>query len=328
MKEFRKPDFAIASENETGSLCSFDVAPLERGYGVTIGNALRRVLLSSLPGIAIYAVQVEGALHEYTPLDGVIEDLTSIILRIKEIVIQDRVEHDEDYYRSIRLELDVRANGNDKVVTAGDIFTKDQIDIVNKDLVLFHLVDGGHFKATFYIKKGRGFVTAEENKNSELPYNCIPVDSNFSPVLKVSIATEPTRVGHDASYEKLNIQVLTDGSTLPRDAVALASKILDEHFKLFEDLNERVKEKEIISSAENKVENKANMMTLEDLDLSVRSYNCLKRSGIKTVQDLCNMKESELMTVRNLGKKSHKEIIEKLNSLNLSLVSDDSIKMR
>lgn len=328
MKEFKKPEFRIDKLDEESNFASYDIAPLERGYGVTIGNALRRVLLSSLPGIAIYAVQVEGALHEYTPLDGVIEDLTSIVLRVKEIVLTDTIDHEDSYYFDQKLTLDVKAIGQEKTVTAGDIFCKDSIEVVNKDLVICHLPDGGHIKATFFIKKGRGYVPAEENKNANLPTNVIPVDCNFSPILKVEISNVPTRVGHDADYEKLNIQVTTDGSTKPADAIALASKILDEHFKLFEDLDERVKAVEVISTAENTVENKFNSMTLEDLDLSVRSYNCLKRNGLKTVQDLCNMKESELMTVRNLGKKSYKEILDKLDSLGLSLLSDDGLKVR
>lgn len=328
MKEFYKPNFTVVSLDEKPNFGSFDVAPLERGFGTTVGNALRRVLLSSLPGIAIYAVTVDGALHEYTPLDGVIEDLTTIILRVKEIVLTDAVEHDDAYYLDQKLTLDVRANGQDKEVKAGDILTKDTLEVVNKDLVLCHLPNGGHFKATFYIKKGRGFVTAEENKNSSLPVTTIPVDSNFSPILNVKINVESTRVGHDADYEKLNLAVTTDGSITPADSIALASRILEEHFKLFEDLNEKVKEINMMSATENKDEHRANSMTLEDLDLSVRSYNCLKRNGLKTVNDLCNMKESELMTVRNLGKKSYKEILDKLSSLNLSLMSDDGIKGR
>ena len=328
MKELYKPQFSVVTNEKESNFGSFDVSPLERGFGTTVGNALRRVLLSSLPGIAIYAVTVDGALHEYTPLDGVIEDLTQIILRVKEIVLTDTIEHDDSFYLEQKLTLDVRAIGQEKEVTAGDILTKDSIEIVNKDLVLCHLPSGGHFKATFYIKKGRGFVTAEENKNSSLPINTIPVDSNFSPILNVKINVEPTRVGHDADYEKLNIEVKTDGSTSPADGIALASKILEEHFKLFEDLDEKVKKMDIISANESKSEDKYNSMTLEDLDLSVRSYNCLKRNGLKTVQDLCNMKESELMTVRNLGKKSYKEILDKLASLDLSLMSDDGIKGR
>lgn len=321
MKEFNKPEFTLNKQDETLNFGSYDVSPLERGFGTTVGNALRRVLLSSLPGIAIYAAQIDGALHEYTPLDGVIEDLTTIILRIKEIVLTDEGDNDDEYYLEQKLTLDVRANGQDKVITAGDILCKDLISVVNKDLVIAHLNNGGHFKATFLIKKGRGFVTAEENKNSQLPINTIFVDSNFSPILNVKIAIEPTRVGHDADFEKLNIQVTTDGSTKPTDAIALASKILEEHFKLFEDLDEKVKDINVISASDNKADNKYIAVSLEDLDLSVRSYNCLKRSGLKTVQDLCNLTEPALMAVRNLGKKSYKEILEKLKSLDLSLSS-------
>ena len=200
------------------------------------------------------------------------------------------------------------------------------VQVVNKDLTICHLAEGGHIKMTLHAHKGRGLVLAEENKKENWPIGWIPVDSNFSPVLKVMIDIEPDRVGHDASYEKLMLDVVTDGSLSPADAVALASRILDEHFKLFEDLNDAVKNVTIMSTRQEIPEKSFATISLEDLDLSVRSYNCLKRNGLKTVQDLCNMKDSELMTVRNLGKKSYKEIVDKLAAIGLSLQNDDNSK--
>jgi DNA-directed RNA polymerase subunit alpha len=224
------------------------------------------------------------------------------------------------------LKLDVTAKDEEKTIKAGDIVCPDMVSVVNKELVLCHLAKGGHIRMSLYAKKGRGFVTAEENKDSNWRLGMIAVDSNFSPIVKVNINTEPTRVGHDANYEKLVIEVTTDGSMEASDAVAWAAKILDDHFKLFEELNQAVKDATVMAISKEKPENQFNSMTLEDLDLSVRSYNCLKRNGLKTVQELCNMKESELMTVRNLGKKSYKEILDKLAGFGLSLQHDDNTK--
>lgn len=322
MREFEQPKFQISKADISPNFGRFTVTPLETGYGVTIGNAMRRVLLSSLPGIAVYAIEVEGARHEYTALPGVVEDLTQIVLNIKNLVLQDESDIDEDRV----LKLDVTAKDEEKTIKAGDIVCPALVSVVNKELVLCHLAKGGHIRITFYAKKGRGFSTAEENKGSNWPLGLIAVDSNFSPIVKTNITVEPTRVGHDANYEKLVIEVTTDGSMEASDAVALAAKILDEHFKLFEDLNQAVKDATVMAISKEKPENQFNSMTLEDLDLSVRSYNCLKRNGLKTVQELCNMKESELMTVRNLGKKSYKEILDKLAGFNLSLQHDDNTK--
>ncbi len=322
MKEFEQPKFNIDKSDIRPNYGRFTVTPLETGYGVTVGNALRRVLLSSLPGIAVYAIEVDGARHEYTPLPGVVEDLTQIVLNIKELVLHDDSDIDEDKI----LKLDVTAKDDEKTVKAGDIVCPDMVSVVNKEMVICHLAKGGHIRMSLYAKKGRGFITAEENKASNWPLGLIAVDSNFSPIVKANITVEPTRVGHDANYEKLVIDVTTDGSMEASDAVALAAKILDEHFKLFEDLNQAVKDATVMATSKEKPENQFNSMTLEDLDLSVRSYNCLKRNGLKTVQELCNMKESELMTVRNLGKKSYKEILDKLAAFGLSLQHDDNTK--
>lgn len=324
MKEFTQPKFQISPTNVGLYTGNFTVTPLEQGFGVTIGTAMRRVLLSSLPGLAVYAIEVEGARHEYTPLPGVMEDLTQIVLNIKQIVLKDESDDENPDY-TLKLQVN-NQTPNEKEITAGDILCPDMVSVVNKDLVLCHLAQDGHLKITLHAKKGRGFVTAEENKNPAWPVGLIAVDSNFSPILKVNTDVEPTRVGHDANYEKLTISVTTDGSMEASKAVALAAKILDEHFKLFENLDQAVKDATVMAVSKEKPENKFNSMTLEDLDLSVRSYNCLKRNGLKSVQELCNMKESELMTVRNLGKKSYKEILDKLASFGLSLQHDDNSK--
>ncbi len=322
MKEFEQPKFQISKSDIAPNFGRFTITPLETGYGVTVGNAMRRVLLSSLPGVAVYAIEVDGARHEYTALPGVVEDLTQIVLNIKNLVLRDDSELDEGK----TLKLDVTAKDEEKTIKAGDIVCPDMVSVVNKELVLCHLAKGGHIRMSLYAKKGRGFVTAEENKDSNWRLGMIAVDSNFSPIVKVNINTEPTRVGHDANYEKLVIEVTTDGSMEASDAVAWAAKILDDHFKLFEELNQAVKNATVMAISKEKPENQFNSMTLEDLDLSVRSYNCLKRNGLKTVQELCNMKESELMTVRNLGKKSYKEILDKLAGFGLSLQHDDNTK--
>ena len=328
MKEFEQPKFEIGKADVTNTSGRFTISPLEQGYGVTIGNALRRVLLSSLPGLAVYAIEVEGARHEYTPLEGVREDLTQIVLNIKNLVLKDDSDKkDADYVLRLDVQNKVNSdNGEEKVVKAGDIVCPDRVTVVNKDRPLCTLSEGGHIKMVLHAKKGRGFVTAEENKDPSWPLGRIAVDSNYSPIEKVQVKVEPTRVGYDASYEKLIIEVKTNGSMAPSDAVALAGKILDEHFKLFEELDAAVKSATVRSVSEEKTENKYSARTLEDLDLSVRSYNCLKRNGLKTVQDLCNRKESELRTVRNLGKKSYKEILDKLAVYGLYLQRDDSSK--
>lgn len=321
MREFRKPSFSVNKSDVSSTTGRFVISTLEQGFGVTIGNALRRVMLSSLPGVAVTSIQVEGATHEYSPLEGVVEDLTQIVLNIKDLVLHDDLDVDQEIPP---LKLDVKGSG--KEVKAGDIVCPDMVEVVNKDLVLCHLAEGGHIKMTLHAEKGRGFVTAEENKRADMPVGTIPVDSSFSPIVKVKIDIDSDRVDRDSSYEKLTLEVTTNGSMSPQAAIALASKILDEHFKLFEDLDEAVKQATIMTTTEEKAEKSYSTVSLEDLDLSVRSYNCLKRNGLKTVQDLCNMKESELMTVRNLGKKSYKEILDKLASIGLSLQRDDNMK--
>ncbi len=314
--EFEKPNFQIDREQVSDTEGTFSLSPLETGFGTTIGNALRRVLLSSLPGLAVYAIEVEGASHEYSPLDGVLEDLVQIVLNIKKLVLSDRSDNpDADY--TLKLEV-----SGSKEVKAGYIVCPDMVEVVNKDLTICHLSENGHIKITLHAHKGRGLVLAEENKDPSWPLGWIAVDSNFSPVLNVKIAVEPARFGHDTSYEKLTMTVTTDGSMIPSDAIALASRILIEHLQLFEGLSDEVKSVNIMSSRPEKSNKSVATINLEDLDLSVRSYNCLKRNGLKTVQDLCNLQENQLMAVRNLGKKCYKEIVDKLAAMGLSLQHD------
>ena len=321
MKEFEQPKFEIGKADVTNTSGRFTISPLEQGYGVTIGNALRRVLLSSLPGLAVYAIEVEGARHEYTPLEGVREDLTQIVLNIKNLVLKDDSDKkDADYVLRLDVQNKVNSNnGEEKAVKAGDIVCPDRVTVVNKDRPLCTLSEGGHIKMVLHAKKGRGFVTAEENKDPSWPLGRIAVDSNYSPIEKVQVKVEPTRVGYDASYEKLIIEVKTNGSMAPSDAVALAGKILDEHFKLFEELDAAVKSATVRSVSEEKTENKYSARTLEDLDLSVRSYNCLKRASIHSVRQLVEFSENDLLNIRNFGVKSIEEVKDKLESMGLSL---------
>ena len=321
--EFEKPVFQIDRSEVSETEGTFSLAPLEQGFGTTIGNALRRVLLSSLPGLAVYAIEVEGAMHEYSPLDGVIEDLVQIVLNIKQLVLTDNSDNpDADYV----LKLEVSGANGAKEVKAEHIVCPDTVEVVNKDLTICHLAAGGHVKITLHARKGRGLVLAEENKDESWPIGWIAVDSNFSPILNVKIAVEPARSGLSTSYEKLTMNVTTDGSTTPSDAIALAARILIAHLEIFEGLSDEVKSVNILSSRPEKPGKSVSTIALEDLDLSVRSYNCLKRNGLKTVQDLCNLQENQLMAVRNLGKKCYKEIVDKLASMGLSLQHGEAKK--
>lgn len=322
MKQFEQPKFDISKNDVDEKHGSFTLRKLEKGFGVTIGNALRRVLLSSLPGLAVYSIKVEGADHEYTPLPGVMEDLTEIVLQIKKLVLRDESDDDNADYTLKLVSNNVVNDEGEKVVTANDILCPDMVSVVNKDLKICTLASKGRLEITMHARKGRGFVTAEENKSPSDPIGTIAVDSNFSPIEKVSLDIQ-SDTGRNADFETLVIDVYTDGSMSASDSLAWASKILVDHLQVFESLNDAVQSASVMAVSEEKPENKFTNMNLEELDLSVRSYNCLKRNGLKTIQDLCNMKESELMTVRNLGKKSYKEILDKLTAMGLSLQHDD-----
>ena len=291
----------------------FVIEPLERGFGLTLGNALRRVLLSALPGASIYAVEVEGAQHEFSSLEGVEEDVTSIILNLKDLVL--KIDEADDANK--RLEINVEEG---KVVTGADIVCPTGVEVINKDVVIAHVAEGGKLHMVLHARNGRGYFTGEQNKvlHPNFPVGVIATDSNYSPVRKANYIVDNTRVGHDSKFDKLTLEVWTNGSILPQEAVVWAAKLLIEHLNKFLSLAEITQdiniEKEVVTVEENKYEN----ITIEDLDLSVRSYNCLKRANIGTVLELTEKSEEEMMKVKNLGKKSLKEIKEKLQSIGLS----------
>jgi DNA-directed RNA polymerase subunit alpha len=310
MKKFEKPEFKIATYDTTSNYGHFVIEPLERGFGTTLGNAFRRVLLSSLPGASVYAIEVEGARHEFSSLDGVEEDVTSIVLSLKDLVL--KIDDGEESVHKLTLLVDTP-----KEVTAADFNCPTGVEIINKDLVIAHVGEGGKLCMTIHVRNGRGYVTAEENKQGNFPIGVIPTDSNYSPIIKCSYNVEQTRVGHDNNYDKLDMEVTTNGSMLPQDAVALAAKILVSHFELFEDLSEITKATDVFAENVEEPKNKYQDMLIEDLDLSVRSSNCLKRANIVTVMELTQKTEEDMMKVRNLGKKSLKEVKEKLQAIGL-----------
>lgn len=310
MKKFEKPEFKIAEYNADTHYGHFVIEPLERGFGTTLGNALRRVLLSSLPGASVYAIEVEGARHEFSSLEGVEEDVTSIVLNLKDLVLK----IDDETESSYKLTLCVTEA---KEVTAGDIVCPTGVEIINKDLLIAHVNEGGRLVMTIHARNGRGYVTAEGNKDESFPIGVIPTDSNYSPITKCSCVVENTRVGHNNNYDKLEMEIWTNGSMQAHEAIALAAKILVTHFELFVELSEKAKSQDILAETVEEPKNKYQDMTIEELDLSVRSYNCLKRANIATVIELTQKTEEDMMKVRNLGKKSLKEVKEKLQAIGL-----------
>ena len=310
---FERFGITQADYDGTENYGRFVIEPLERGFGQTLGNSLRRVLLSSLPGASLYAVEVEGARHEFTALEGVEEDVTSIILNLKDLVL--RIPEGDDSNK--RLEIDVKGPA---VVTAKDISLPSGVEVVNPDLEIAHICEGGSLHMILHARNGRGYVTGEQNKliHTGLSLGTISTDSNYSPVRKANYIVDNTRVGHDSRFDKLTIEVTTDGSILPQEALALAAEILIAHFNKFLDVADITRdinmEKDEVVAEENKYEN----FTIEELDLSVRSYNCLKRAGIQTILELTDKTEEDMMKVKNLGKKSLKEIKEKLAAYGLS----------
>ena len=307
--------FAISSADYDGTenYGRFVIEPLERGFGLTLGNALRRVLLSSLPGASIYAVEVEGARHEFTALPGVEEDVTTIILNLKDLVLAINPEDDGNK----KLEISVEGP---KTVTGADIVCPTGVEVINKDVVIANVCEGGKLNMVLHARNGRGYVTGEQNKflHTVLPVGAISTDSNYSPVRKANYTVENTRVGHDSRFDKLVLEVWTDGSITPQAAVALSAKILVDHFNKFADLETITRDINIEKEEVQVEENKFETITIEELDLSVRSYNCLKRAGIATVLELTDRTEEDMMKVKNLGKKSLKEIKEKLTGIGLS----------
>ena len=291
----------------------FVIEPLERGFGQTLGNSLRRVLLSALPGASLYAVEVEGARHEFTALEGVEEDVTSIILNLKGLVL--RIPEEDDANK--RLEIDVKGP---KVVTAADISLPTGVEVINPDLEIAHVVEGGSLHMVLHARNGRGYVTGEQNKliHTGLQLGTISTDSNYSPVRKANYTVENTRVGHDSRFDKLTVEVWTNGSILPQEALAKSAQILIAHLNKFLDVADITRDINIEKDEEKVEENKYENFTIEELDLSVRSYNCLKRAGIQTILELTERTEDDMMKVKNLGKKSLKEIKEKLAAYGLS----------
>ncbi|HHY13689.1 MAG TPA: DNA-directed RNA polymerase subunit alpha [Thermoanaerobacterales bacterium] len=310
MIEIEKPKIECIETSDDNTYGKFVVEPLERGYGTTLGNSLRRVLLSSLPGAAITSIKIEGALHEFSTLPGVVEDTTEIILNLKQLSM--KLHSNEE--KTIRIE--VQGEGQ---VTAGDIIHDGDIEIVNPDLYIASLDADGRLFMEMTVERGRGYVPAERNKKPGQPIGTIPVDSIFSPVRRVNFHVEDTRVGQRTDYDKLTLEIWTNGTIQPDEAASLGSKILTEHLMLFVKLIEKTDEVEIMVEKEEDENEKIMEMVVEELDLSVRSYNCLKRAGINTVEELIQRTPEDMMKVRNLGKKSLEEIEQKLADLGLSL---------
>ncbi|HGI6059647.1 DNA-directed RNA polymerase subunit alpha [Streptococcus pneumoniae] len=308
MIEFEKPNITKIDENKDYG--KFVIEPLERGYGTTLGNSLRRVLLASLPGAAVTSINIDGVLHEFDTVPGVREDVMQIILNIKGIAVKSYVEDEKI------IELDVEGPAE---VTAGDILTDSDIEIVNPDHYLFTIGEGSSLKATMTVNSGRGYVPADENKKDNAPVGTLAVDSIYTPVTKVNYQVEPARVGSNDGFDKLTLEILTNGTIIPEDALGLSARILTEHLDLFTNLTEIAKSTEVMKEADTESDDRILDRTIEELDLSVRSYNCLKRAGINTVHDLTEKSEAEMMKVRNLGHKSLEEVKLKLIDLGLGL---------
>lgn len=309
---FEQIKLKIDTNDESEHYAKLVVKPLERGFGLTLGNALRRVLLSALPGTSVYAVQIEGVQHEFSAIEGVEEDVTAIVLNLKDLVLKTT----GDFETVKRIEVDVQGPCT---LTAGDLVTPAFLEVINKDLEIAHLNAAAHLKMTIFAGCGRGYVTSDQNKKSRniQTLGIIATDSNYSPVTKVAYNVEPTRVGYDSSYDQLTLEVTTNGATSPDEAVAMASQLLIAHFQEFTKLDQIVTSYKLTKDDVQPEENKYNGMMIEELDLSVRSNNCLKRAGISTVVELINRSEDEMMKVRNLGKKSLKEVKEKLAAIGL-----------
>jgi len=314
MLEIEKPKIEIVEMSDDNTYGKFVVEPLERGYGITLGNSLRRILLSSLPGAAVTSVKIDGVLHEFSTIPGVVEDVTDIILNLKNLCL--KIYGDEE--KVLRVEANTEG-----VVKAKDIIHDADVEIMNPDLTIATLAENARLYMEITVAKGRGYVSAERNKKGDHIIGVIPVDSVFTPVRKVNYTVENTRVGQITDYDKLTLEVWTDGSIRPDEATSLSAKILSEHLRLFIGLTETVSDVEIMVEKEEEHKDRVLEMTIEELDLSVRSYNCLKRAGINTVEELIQRNEEDMMKVRNLGKKSLEEVINKLHELGLSLRKDD-----
>lgn len=314
MIEFEKPNIKCLELDEVKNYAKFVCEPLERGYGITIGNSLRRILLSSLPGSAITSVKIDGVLHEFTTIPDVVEDVSDIILNLKMV----RLKLDKNEEKVLRINVKGPAD-----VKAGDIVTDGTVEVLNPDLHIATVAEGGHLVMEMTAEMGRGYNSAEKNKKPDQALNVLPIDSIFTPVKKVNYSVESTRVGQMIDYDKLVIDVWTDGSLKPYEALSLAAKVMTEHLELFIDLSETAKNTQIMVEKEESKKEKVLEMSIEDLELSVRSFNCLKRAGISTVEDLTSKTISDMMKVRNLGKKSLDEVTNKLHALGLNFMTEE-----
>ena len=314
MIEFEKPNIkCLEIDNET-NYAKFVCEPLERGYGVTIGNSLRRILLSSLPGAAITSVKIEGVVHEFSTIPNVVEDVPEIIVNLKMV----RLKLHENEEKVVR--IDVKGEGE---VTAGDIITDSSVEVLNPDLHIATLSEGAHLQIEMTVDMGRGYNSAEKNKKDGQPLGVLPIDSIYTPVKKVNYSVENTRVGQNIDYDKLTIELWTDGGLAPYEALSLAAKVMTGHLELFIDLSETAKNTQVMIEKEENKKEKVLEMSIEDLELSVRSFNCLKRANISTVEDIVKLTEPEMMKVRNLGKKSLDEVTAKLHSLGLDFAKEE-----
>jgi DNA-directed RNA polymerase subunit alpha len=315
--EFERPNIEVTDISEDKKYGRFVVKPLERGYGITLGNSLRRIMLSSLPGAAVSQVKIDGVLHEFSSIPGVKEDVTEVIMNLKSLAIKNNSETNEAKTAYIEFE-------GEGVVKASDIQHDQDIEILNPDLVIATL-SGKDTKLymELTITRGRGYVSADRNKHEDLPIGVIAVDSIYTPVERVNVTVENTRVGQSTDYDKLTLDVYTNGTLVPDEAVSLAAKVLSEHLSLFIDLSENAKTAEVMVEKEDDEKEKVLEMSIDELELSVRSYNCLKRAGINTVEELTNKTSEDMMKVRNLGRKSLEEVLGKLKELGLQLNSSD-----
>lgn len=314
MIEFEKPNIKCLEADDANNYAKFVCEPLERGYGITIGNSLRRILLSSLPGSAITSVKIEGVLHEFTTVPNVVEDVPEIIINLKNV----RLKLDKNEQKTLRINF----NGAGEV-TAGDIETDGTVEVLNPDLHIATVSEGGHLVIDMTAEMGRGYNTAEKNKKPEQAIGVLPIDSIYTPVKRVNYSVENTRVGQMVDYDKLTIEVWTDGSLKPYEALSIAAKVMTGHLELFIDLSETAKNTQVMVEKEESKKEKVLEMSIEDLELSVRSFNCLKRAAISTVEDLTNKTEADMMKVRNLGKKSLDEVTNKLHALGLDFAKEE-----
>ena len=316
MIKFEKPQYKVTEYDETSNYGKFELEPLEKGFGLTLGNALRRVMLSSLPGSAITSINIDGVDHEFQTITGIFEDVTTIVLNLKGIVIKNHSEEEQV------LTLNVDKEG---VVTAADIDCPADVEIINKDQEICTIVKGGKINMEMTVSNGRGYVRAENNKKllKKAKVGTIAIDSIYSPIDRVNYEVEEARVGQSTNYDKLVMEIWTNGSMKAEEAIALASRILIEHLNILTDLNEIADITGIMAEKEEDPKVKALETSIDDMEFSVRAYNCLKRSGINTMQDLVNRKESDMMKIRNLGKKSLKEVLDKVKAMGLSFKNDD-----